>query len=80
MHINDGVLHRGDSFINEQGVVSSAPGEIELFEFAALLADLLEPLSHVQIVLSTDWVLRFGFEEARDHYRWRSGSESACHL
>lgn len=62
----DGVLHRGNSYITERGIVSSAPGEIELFEFAPLLAALLEPYCHVQIVLSTDWVMRFGFTQARD--------------
>lgn len=62
----DGVLHRGNSYLTETGIASSAPGDIELFEFAPLLAEMLQPLKHVEIVLSTDWVPRFGFERARD--------------
>lgn len=62
----DGVLHRGNSYLTPGGVVSSAPGQIELFEYAGLLAQLLEPHPLVELVLSTDWVPKFGFEIARD--------------
>ena len=62
----DGVLHRGDSYVTPHGVVSSAPGTIQLFEFAPALLELLEPCPQIEIVLSTDWCLRFGFEHARD--------------
>jgi hypothetical protein len=62
----DGVLHRSDSYVTPHGVVSSAPGTIELFEFAPTLVELLEPYPKIEIVLSTDWSLRFGFEYARD--------------
>jgi hypothetical protein len=62
----DGVLHRGDTYITPDGVVSSAPGTIELFEFAPVLLELLEPYPKIEIVLSTDWCFRFGFERARD--------------
>lgn len=62
----DGVLHRGDSYVTPRGVVSCFPGTIELFEFAPELHALLEPYPQVEIVLSTDWCLRFGFERARD--------------
>ncbi|MBB5417065.1 HAD domain-containing protein [Paraburkholderia atlantica] len=62
----DGVLHRGDAYVTPDGVVSSAPGTIELFEFAPVLLELLEPYPHIEICLSTDWCFRFGFERARD--------------
>ncbi|WP_179258750.1 HAD domain-containing protein [Burkholderia aenigmatica] len=60
----DGVLHRGDSYITPEGVVSSAP-DIELFEFARVLEELLDPYPQIEIVLSTDWCFRFGLEHAR---------------
>lgn len=62
----DGVLHRSGSYVTPHGVVSSAPGTIELFEFATTLLELLEPYPKIEIVLSTDWTLRFGFEYARN--------------
>ncbi|MFT4063331.1 HAD domain-containing protein [Paraburkholderia sp.] len=62
----DGVLHRGDTYLTPRGVVSSAPGTIELFEFAPVLLELLEPYPQIEIVLSTDWCFRFGLERARD--------------
>jgi hypothetical protein len=61
----DGVLHRGDAYITSGGVVSSSPGNFELFEFASALNALLEPYPQLEIVLSTDWCRRFGFERAR---------------
>ncbi|AIP49936.1 HAD domain-containing protein [Burkholderia pseudomallei] len=62
----DGVLHRGATYVTPRGVVSSAPSTIELFEFAPTLLELLGPYPQIEIVLSTDWCLRFGFEHARD--------------
>ncbi|QNT63320.1 hydrolase, partial [Ralstonia solanacearum] len=62
----DGVLHRGNSYLTPEGIVSSAPGRIELFEYAAILDRLLEPYPLVEVVLSTDWAPKFGFEFARD--------------
>lgn len=61
----DGVLHRGDAFVTPQGIVSSAPGITELFEFTRALEELLAPYPRIEIVLSTDWCFRFGFEHAR---------------
>ncbi|MGU7783273.1 HAD domain-containing protein [Burkholderia sp. PU8-34] len=61
----DGVLHRGASYLTPQGVASSAPGHIVLFEFALVLDELLRPYPYCQVVLSTDWCPRFGFERAR---------------
>ncbi|AMP38847.1 HAD domain-containing protein [Ralstonia solanacearum] len=62
----DGVLHRGNSYLTPEGIVSSAPGRIELFEYAGILAQLLEPYPLVEVILSTDWVPKLGFEQARD--------------
>ncbi|WP_296658553.1 HAD domain-containing protein [Paraburkholderia sp.] len=59
----DNVLHRGDAYRTPNGIVS-APG-VELFEFAAVLEQLLQPFN-ADIVLSTDWVSVVGFEAARD--------------
>lgn len=61
----DGVLHRGNSYLTPKGIVSSAPGSIVLFEFAPVLDELLRPYPHLQLVLSTDWCARLGFERAR---------------
>ncbi|ARL24852.1 HAD domain-containing protein [Burkholderia pseudomallei] len=56
----DGVLHRGNSYVAGNRIVSSAPGHIELFEYAHLLDHLLSPYPRVAIVLSSDWAYRFG--------------------
>lgn len=58
----DGVLHRGIARRSGDRVVSSAPGLIELFEFAPLLDELLRPYPDVEIVLSSDWALVLGVE------------------
>ncbi|MGF6781183.1 HAD domain-containing protein [Paraburkholderia sp. GAS334] len=62
----DGVLHRGDTYVTPNGVVSSAPGIIELFEFASVLLEMLAPYPKIELVLSTDWCFKFGFARARD--------------
>jgi hypothetical protein len=62
----DGVLHRGDTYATSNGVVTSSPGSIELFEYASVLDDLLRPYPTVEILVSSDWCLRFGFERARE--------------
>ncbi|CAM2192048.1 Hydrolase [Paraburkholderia kururiensis] len=62
----DGVLHRGDAFRTKMGIVSSDPSRIQLFEFAELLAGILDPYPDVEIVLSTSWVKALGFTRARD--------------
>ncbi|MDO3622830.1 HAD domain-containing protein [Ralstonia pseudosolanacearum] len=62
----DGVLHRGDAFRTRQGIVSSDPKRIKLFEFADVLNELLAPYPHVELVLATSWVKVLGFNEARD--------------
>ena len=58
----DGVLHRGIARRAGNRVVSSAPGNIELFEYASVLDELLCPYPDVEIVLSSDWALVFGVE------------------
>lgn len=58
----DGVLHRGNSYIEGSCVVSSAPGRIELFEYLPLLDSLLGSYPDVEVVLSSDWSYRFGIE------------------
>lgn len=58
----DGVLHRGIARRSGDRVVSSAPGVIELFEFAPVLDELLRPYPEVEIVLSSDWALVLGIE------------------
>ena len=62
----DGVLHRGGAYRTRNGVVSSAPGRIELFEFAGILDELLNPYSNVEIVFSSDWAFTLGFDYTRD--------------
>ncbi|WP_250473090.1 HAD domain-containing protein [Caballeronia sp. GAFFF1] len=63
----DGVLNPGDTYVTAHGIVSSAPGTIELFDFAPTLPELLESYSKIGTVLSTDWCLCF--EHARDSIR-----------
>ncbi|MBF3409297.1 hypothetical protein ISF59_02845 [Burkholderia pseudomallei] len=62
----DGVLHRGGSYRTRDGVASSAPGRIELFEFAGILDELLTPYSNIEIVFSSDWAFTFGVDYTRD--------------
>lgn len=62
----DGVLHRGSSYMTRDGVTSSAPGRIELFEFVPVVDRLLEPYPTVEVVLSSDWAYRFGVDYVRD--------------
>lgn len=58
----DGVLHRGIARRSGDRVVSSAPGHIELFEYASVLDELLRPYPDAQIVLSSDWSVVLGVE------------------
>jgi hypothetical protein len=60
----DGVLHRGGSYVTPAGPVSTAPGRIQLFEYAEVLEQLLQPYPELRVVLSTDWVVTFSFEAA----------------
>jgi hypothetical protein len=60
----DGVLHRGIARRSGNRVMSSAP-DIQLFEYAAVLDDLLRPYPDVQIVLSSDWSVVMGTDFTR---------------
>lgn len=61
----DGVLHSSEVFLSRHlGMHMQAPGR-GLFEWAPILADLLEPYPDVSIVLSTSWVGEWGEEFAR---------------
>ncbi|MCO1372489.1 hypothetical protein L0Z42_18490 [Burkholderia multivorans] len=59
----DGTLHRGRGLIDEvTGQVSLDTGN-PVFEFAPLLANLLEPYPAVEIVLTTSWLYTLPFEQ-----------------
>ncbi|EIN01536.1 hypothetical protein WQE_08522 [Paraburkholderia hospita] len=60
----DGVLHRFGAFVTREGLRSSVPS-IPLFEYAAVLDELIRPYPHVELVLSTSWVREFGFSMAK---------------
>jgi hypothetical protein len=60
----DGVLHPDQAYMTRNGVVLRCDGH-NLFEHADLLADLLEPYPHIEIVLSTSWVFGMGFDIAK---------------
>lgn len=51
----DGTLHIGHALMNAYGLVTLDSGR-PLFEFAALLVDILRPYPSVQIVLTTTWL------------------------
>ena len=58
----DGVLHPQDVYEKNGRPVLCAEGE--LFMWAPLLVRALDPFPDIQIVLSTAWVYRMGFEYA----------------
>jgi hypothetical protein len=62
----DGVLHRGNSYVAEARIVSSAPGRIQLFEYLPVLVELLSCYPDVEVVLSSDWAYRFGVDATRN--------------
>ena len=62
---NDNCLHRCDANVVDGKVVASEPG-VQLFEFAGILEQALQPYPNVKIVISSDWVGVLGFERARD--------------
>ena len=62
----DGVLHRGNSYVVGDRIVSSAPGSIALFEYAVVLERVLRPYPQAEIVLSSDWAYRFGVDYTRE--------------
>jgi hypothetical protein len=61
----DGVLHPDQVYRDRKlGVVLRCDGH-NLFEHTDMLAELLEPHPHVEIVLSTSWVHVFDFQRAK---------------
>jgi hypothetical protein len=63
----DGVLHHENCLWHpRRGAYLDAPAGHRLFQHAELLAAELEPFPDVQIVLSTSWVLRYGYSRSRD--------------
>lgn len=58
----DGVLHHENCWYHPRhGAYLDAPERYTLFQHAPLLAELLAPYADVKIVLSTSWVLRYGY-------------------
>jgi hypothetical protein len=51
----DGTLHRGNGLVRADGSISLDTGNAP-FEFAPLLADLIEPYPKVEIVLTSGWM------------------------
>lgn len=58
----DGTLHRGSGLMDADGGLSLDTG-IPLFEFAPLLASLLEPYPRVEIVLTSSWMYKLSLEQ-----------------
>lgn len=60
----DGCLHADDVYLVD-GVPVMRRAGCQIFEYANLLAELLEPFPQVEIVLSTSWVAKLSFVRAR---------------
>ncbi|QNB12622.1 hypothetical protein G5S35_14265 [Paraburkholderia tropica] len=58
----DGTLHVGHAAMNACGEIALDTGR-PLFEFAPLLADLLEPYPEVALVLTTSWLMTLDEKE-----------------
>ncbi|NPT54595.1 hypothetical protein GNZ13_08225 [Paraburkholderia sp. 5N] len=58
----DGALHRGCALLDEHGDISLDSGQ-PLFEYAPLLAEMLEPYPGVQLVLTTSWLYKLPLEQ-----------------
>lgn len=65
----DGVLHPEFVYMNPEKGPFLDPDIVghQLFEHTQLLAELLAPHPDVRLVLSTSWVVIFGFERALQH-------------
>jgi hypothetical protein len=58
----DGTLHHENVLWHpRRGAYLHAPERYSLFQHSALLEEVLAPYPQVRIVLSTSWVLRYGF-------------------
>lgn len=62
----DGVLHRLSAYRTRRGIVSSDPQTIQLFEYAPVLEEAIEPYPDLEIVLSSSWVPTLGFDRAKN--------------
>ncbi|ONC56028.1 HAD domain-containing protein [Burkholderia pseudomallei] len=62
----DGTLHRGSGLLDENGRLSLDTGNPP-FEFAPLLASLLEPYPNVEIVLTSAWMQKLSLERMVSH-------------
>lgn len=61
----DGVLHHENvRWSPRHGAYLQAPAPHRLFQHVDLLEELLEPYPAVRIILSTSWVVRYGFRRA----------------
>ncbi|WP_322073797.1 HAD domain-containing protein [Burkholderia cepacia] len=58
----DGTLHRGNGLLQADGSVSLDTGN-PLFEFAPVLAGLIEPYPKVEIVLTSGWMYWLSFDQ-----------------
>jgi hypothetical protein len=58
----DGVLHPDAVYLSRQGPTLRSEGE--LFMWAPVLVEILEPFTQVSLVLSTSWVRNLGFKRA----------------
>lgn len=64
----DGVLHCDDVYYHpSRGVYLKAPPGYELWQHVPLLEEALAPYPELLIVLSTSWVVTFGYSQARAH-------------
>lgn len=61
----DGVLHHENALWHpKRGAYLCAPPGHRLFQHVELLTEILEPYPELLIVLSTSWVLRYGYSGA----------------
>jgi len=61
----DGVLHSSEAYLVKQEPVLRAEEGMTLFQHAPLLVEALDQQPDIQIVLSTSWVARLGFDRAK---------------
>lgn len=61
----------GSAVLDQNGDVSLDSGK-PLFEYAPLLAEMLEPYPEVQIVLTTSWLDKLPLEQVTRPSFWRS--------
>jgi len=63
----DGVLHSSEVYLVKREPVLRAEEGMTLFQHAPLLIEALEQRPDIQIVLSTSWVARLGFDRAKGY-------------